>query len=160
MQRCASRAQTLVSRHLAQIFYPEPSINRPEVSRELPTAPAQRLACLGGCRPPPQLQAGAQELSVTPGAVGQQVKHLEEVLGLPLFQRLHRSLVLTSHGEALLAGVSDGLERLSAAADAITTDLPQRVLRFGISPFRAGEPDRLLAGLAGTGEPPPICGRP
>ncbi|WP_338532239.1 hypothetical protein [Nitratireductor thuwali] len=77
-----------------------------------------------------------------------------------MFQRLHRSLVLTSHGEALLAGVSDGLERLSAAADAITTDLPQRVLRFGISPFRAGEPDRLLAGLAGTGEPPPICGRP
>lgn len=96
----------------------------------------------------------AQELSVTPGAVGQQVKHLEEVLGLPLFQRLHRSLVLTSHGQALLPGVSDGLERLSAAADAITADLPQRVLRLGISPLLAGEPERLLAGLAGDGRAP------
>jgi LysR family transcriptional regulator, glycine cleavage system transcriptional activator len=41
----------------------------------------------------------AQELSVTPGAVSQQIKHLEQVLGVPLFQRTPRRLVLTGHGE-------------------------------------------------------------
>lgn len=96
----------------------------------------------------------AQELSVTPGAVSQQVKHLEEALGLPLFQRLHRSLVLTSHGEALLPGVSDALERLSAATDAITTDLPARVLRLGISPLLTADPERLLASLTDDGRDP------
>lgn len=96
----------------------------------------------------------AQELSVTPGAVSQQIKHLEEVLGLPLFQRLHRSLVLTSHGEALLPSISDALERLSAATDAITTAMPSRVLRLGVSPLLTGDPDRLLASLTGNGRAP------
>lgn len=96
----------------------------------------------------------AQELSVTPGAVSQQVKHLEEVLGLPLFQRLHRSLVLTSHGEALLPSVTDALGRLSAGVDAITTDLSARVLRLGISPLLTGDPQHLLGRLAGDGHVP------
>jgi LysR family glycine cleavage system transcriptional activator len=96
----------------------------------------------------------AQELSVTPGAVSQQIKHLEEVLGLPLFRRLHRSLVLTSHGEVLLPSVSDALERLSAAADALTTDLQGRVLRLGISPLLTDDPEQLLANLAGTKRAP------
>jgi LysR family glycine cleavage system transcriptional activator len=91
---------------------------------------------------------------VTPGAVSQQIEHLEEVLGLPLFQRLHRSLVLTSHGEVLLPGVSDALERLSAAADALTTDLQGRVLRLGISPLLTDDPEQLLASLAGTKRAP------
>jgi DNA-binding transcriptional LysR family regulator len=37
----------------------------------------------------------AHELHVTPGAISQQVKTLEDRLGLPLFDRLHKQLVLT-----------------------------------------------------------------
>jgi LysR family glycine cleavage system transcriptional activator len=90
----------------------------------------------------------AEELSVTPGAVSQQIRHLEEALGVPLFQRLHRSLVLTSHGEALLPPVSEAFERLSSASDAVARSLRTRALKLGISPLLAGDPERLLAGIA------------
>ena len=41
----------------------------------------------------------ARELHVTPGAVGQQVKVLEERLGVQLFERLHKQLILTPVGQ-------------------------------------------------------------
>lgn len=96
----------------------------------------------------------AEELSVTPGAVSQQVKHLEQALGVPLFRRLHRSLLLTSHGEALLPDVSEAFERLSAAGDAVARSLRTRPLRLGVSPLLTREPERLLAALSGGRRPP------
>src|SRR5215470_8390057 len=75
----------------------------------------------------------AHELSVTPGAVSQQVKHLEQAMGVPLFQRQHRSLVLTGHGEALLPPVSEAFEKLSAASDAVARNLKTRPVRLGVS---------------------------
>ena len=38
----------------------------------------------------------AHELHVTPAAVGQQVKALEARLGVQLFERLHKQLILTA----------------------------------------------------------------
>ena len=89
----------------------------------------------------------AEELAVTPGAVSQQVKHLEQAMGVPLFRRLHRSLILTGHGEALLPTVSDAFHRLSAASDTIARGLKTRALRLGISPRLAKDPRDLLARL-------------
>jgi LysR family glycine cleavage system transcriptional activator len=99
-------------------------------------------------------KAAARELSVTPGAVSQQVKHLEQALGVPLFQRLHRSLILTAQGEALLPEVAGAFERLSEASDTVAKALKTKPLRLGISPALSDEPDRLLARLAGTKRPP------
>ncbi|MEY9142104.1 LysR family transcriptional regulator [Bradyrhizobium elkanii] len=99
-------------------------------------------------------KAAATELSVTPGAVSQQVKHLELALGVPLFQRLHRSLILTSQGEALLPEVAAAFEGLSKASDTVAKALKTKPLRLGISPALSDEPDRLLARLAGTKRPP------
>ena len=96
----------------------------------------------------------AEELSVTPGAVSQQVKHLEQAMGVPLFQRLHRSLILTSHGEALLPSVIDAFRRLTAASDIVARSLKTRVLRLGISPRLAIDPDRLLARIVNKKRPP------
>ncbi|HEV7368705.1 LysR family transcriptional regulator [Arenibaculum sp.] len=96
----------------------------------------------------------AEELSVTPGAVSQQVKHLETTLGVPLFHRLHRSLVLTGFGETLLPTVSDAFERLSAASDAVARTLETRALRLGVSPRLAADPEALLAAVAGGGRAP------
>jgi LysR family glycine cleavage system transcriptional activator len=96
----------------------------------------------------------AEELGVTPGAVSQQVKHLEQAMGVPLFERLHRSLVLTNDGEALLPGVIDAFRRLSAASDGVARSLKTRVLRLGISPRLAAEPGLVIAKIANKKRPP------
>lgn len=66
-------------------------------------------------------RAAADELGVTQGAVAQQVRLLEDHLGLQLFQRLPRGLSLTAQGAFYLAGVSrafDGLTEATAQLNA------------------------------------------
>ena len=57
----------------------------------------------------------AHELHVTPAAVGQQVKALEARLGIRLFDRLHKQLVLTEAGQAYLPEISGGFCRIANA---------------------------------------------
>ena len=57
----------------------------------------------------------AHELHVTPAAVGQQVKALEARLGVRLFERLHKQLILTAAGQVYLPEISDGFRRLADA---------------------------------------------
>ena len=57
----------------------------------------------------------ANELHVTPGAVGQQVKALEARLGVALFERLHKQLILTPAGQMYLPEISAGLRRIADA---------------------------------------------
>jgi len=61
------------------------------------------------------LSAAAQELSVTTAAVSQQVRLLEQRLGVPLFVRHSRGLRLTRAGEALVPACRDSFGRLDAA---------------------------------------------
>ncbi|NOK37810.1 transcriptional regulator GcvA [Corallococcus exercitus] len=61
--------------------------------------------------------AAAAELHVTPAAVGQLVRSLEESLGTPLFHRGasgHKRLVLTEAAQRALPDIRAGFERLSA----------------------------------------------
>ncbi|NUR11734.1 MAG: LysR family transcriptional regulator [Bradyrhizobium sp.] len=57
----------------------------------------------------------AHELHVTPAAVGQQVKALEARLGVQLFERLHKQLILTAAGQTYLPGVSEGFRHIAEA---------------------------------------------
>jgi len=57
----------------------------------------------------------AEELHVTPAAIGQQIRQLEAHLGCALFERNGRSLRLTDHGGAVLPGLTDGFERIIGA---------------------------------------------
>ncbi|MDX3809095.1 MAG: transcriptional regulator GcvA, partial [Bosea sp. (in: a-proteobacteria)] len=57
----------------------------------------------------------AEELNLTQGAVSRQVAHLEEVLGVSLFERVKKRVSLTIAGAAYAAEVRDGLSRLAAA---------------------------------------------
>ena len=59
----------------------------------------------------------AEELNVTQAAVSHQIKGLEERLGVPLFRRLNRALLLTDEGQALLPAVSDALDLIADAVD-------------------------------------------
>jgi len=58
----------------------------------------------------------ADELHVTPAAVSQQIKVLEEQFGQPLFHRLATGLVLTRAGQAGLPLVREALTSLEKAA--------------------------------------------
>jgi len=57
----------------------------------------------------------AHELHVTPAAVGQQVKALETRLGVRLFERLHKQLILTPAGQMFLPEISGGFRRIADA---------------------------------------------
>ena len=56
----------------------------------------------------------AEELNVTQAAVSHQMKGLEDWLGLPLFQRLNRRLVLTPEGQQYLISVRVAFDELDA----------------------------------------------
>ena len=59
----------------------------------------------------------AVELHVTPAAISQQIKALEDYLGVPLFRRLTRALELTDHARDMLPKVREGFECLAAAVE-------------------------------------------
>jgi LysR family glycine cleavage system transcriptional activator len=75
----------------------------------------------------------ADELSVTPGAIGQQVKALESALGVALFRRLPRSVVLTEAGEGYLPAITSAFEIISRATEMNAPALRGRKLRLGIA---------------------------
>lgn len=76
----------------------------------------------------------ADELAVTPGAVSQQVKSLEQALGVTLFRRLPRSLVLTHEGETYLPSIQSAFDIISKATELTAPALRGRKLRLGIAP--------------------------
>lgn len=76
----------------------------------------------------------AAELFVTQGAVSQQVKALEEELGLRLFSRDGRKLQLTESGRSYLDVVRDAFDRLSAGTEKLLQRQSSGVLNVTTSP--------------------------
>lgn len=74
--------------------------------------------------------AAAEELCVTPGAVAQQVKSLEAMIGAPLFHRLAHGVELTERGAAAAADLSEAFDRLGAAAAALRAGAGPRTVRI------------------------------
>jgi LysR family glycine cleavage system transcriptional activator len=73
----------------------------------------------------------ADELGVTPGAVSQSVKALEEYLGKALLSRTSRGLVLNDAAAAALPALSEGFDRLAEAAQRLAG--PERGGRLTVS---------------------------
>lgn len=59
----------------------------------------------------------ANELASTQPAVSRQIKQLEDFLGVPLFERRHRDVVVTEHGRYLAEIVSVTLGEIASASD-------------------------------------------
>ncbi len=59
----------------------------------------------------------AAELNVTQAAISHQVKALEARLGVPLFRRVNRGLLLTEEGQRYLPPVRDAFDQLASATD-------------------------------------------
>lgn len=79
----------------------------------------------------------AQVLHVTPGAVSQQIKHLETGLGAQLFQKSGREIQLTAVGERLAHRVSDAFDRLNDALNEVADDHAKKRLRLKAAPTLA-----------------------
>ena len=76
----------------------------------------------------------ATELGVSQAAVSQQVKSLEATLGLKLFARDGKRLVITSAGKQYLAVVRDALDRIAVGTDRLLRSRPSSVLTVSTSP--------------------------
>jgi LysR family glycine cleavage system transcriptional activator len=95
----------------------------------------------------------ADELGVTPSAVSQQVKTLERALGITLFRRLPRSLILTDVGEAYLPSITSAFDLISRATETTAPALRGRKLRLGIAPrlMKVSSPSAQKLRQAATG---------
>jgi LysR family transcriptional regulator, glycine cleavage system transcriptional activator len=76
----------------------------------------------------------ADELAVTQGAVSQQVKALEQQLGVRLFNRVHQRLQITDAGRQYYAVVRDALDRIALGTARLMQRQRSGVLTVSTSP--------------------------
>lgn len=76
----------------------------------------------------------AEELSVTAAAVSQQVKRLEDYLGLPLFRRLSSGLLLAESGQLLLSDLREVFLRLDKAMERVIDRDSRGALNLTVAP--------------------------
>lgn len=84
------------------------------------------------------LQAAADELGVTPGAVSQQIIRAEAELGHTVFNRTPRGLVLTAFGRALHGHLTAGFRELAVGA-ALARRRSDPVLTISVAPVLAAK---------------------
>ena len=107
----------------------------------------------------------ADELAVTPAAVGQQIRALEDLLGVVLFRRTPKGLELTGEAMAGLDPLREGFLRFEEAVQAIqagqsshvyTIAVPRDFLGLWLAPrlaaFRRENPQVRFALVAGDAE--------
>ncbi|MCJ9428484.1 transcriptional regulator GcvA [Kordiimonas marina] len=81
----------------------------------------------------------ADDLSVTPAAISQQIRSLEEFLGVELFRRTNRSLVLTEAAQLSLMPLKEAFEKMEEAVDILTESKTSNVLKVSVSPSFASK---------------------
>jgi LysR family transcriptional regulator, glycine cleavage system transcriptional activator len=81
----------------------------------------------------------ADELHVTPGAVSQQIRALEQLLEVWLFNRTRRWVSLTEAASRMLPDIQAGLETLSRACSSKSTPPGHRTLTISVAPSFASK---------------------
>ena len=72
----------------------------------------------------------ANELCVTPGAITKQIQHLESFLGVPLFIRRHRQIILNEQGKIFQRAVSKALLEIQNATNSIKGSAQNNTLKM------------------------------
>lgn len=85
------------------------------------------------------ISRAAEELNVTPAAVSQQVKALEEYLEVALFRRFNKALLLTDAGQACLPGLRGGFDLLTEAVKHVATLEARRPLTVSVTASFGGK---------------------
>lgn len=80
----------------------------------------------------------ADELNVTPGAVGQQIRKLEDWLGVELFTRAIRQITPTADGLAYAARIAPALQQIRDASHHLR-DQSNQAVRFVMPPSFAAK---------------------
>lgn len=140
----------------------------PGLRRRLP--PLTSLVAFEAAARLSSFTAAAAELGVTQAAVSRQIHLLEELLGFPLFNRLHRGIRLTDKGATLAAAASRSLNLLADTVAEITQESPENELVISatvafshfwllpkVSLFSAAHPDIKLRIV--TQDDVPLVGR-
>ena len=81
----------------------------------------------------------ADELSVTPGAVSQQIQNLEDYVGAALFKRTPKGLLLTDAAQTALPALREAFDRLAEAASLLTAAVDGRRLTITAPPSFAAK---------------------
>ncbi len=81
----------------------------------------------------------AEELNVTQAAISHQVKALEEQLGLPLFRRLNRRLLLSDAGQTYVSSLTEALDRIAEATERLGAQRGGGSLRVSTLPSMAAK---------------------
>ena len=81
----------------------------------------------------------ADELSVTPGAVSQQIQNLEDYVGVALFKRTPKGLLLTDPAQTALPALREAFDRLAEAASMLTAAVDGRRLTVSVAPSFAAK---------------------
>ena len=81
----------------------------------------------------------AEELSVTPGAVSQQIQNLEDYVGAALFKRTPKGLLLTDAAQTALPALREAFDRLAEAASMLTAAVDGRRLTLTAAPSFAAK---------------------
>ena len=81
----------------------------------------------------------ANELSVTPAAISQQIRTLEDILGVELFKRTSRALILTEQAQMALPALQEAFELLESAVATLIEDVESRDLKVSVSPSFASK---------------------
>lgn len=76
----------------------------------------------------------AQELNVTPSAISHQIKGLESFLGIELFRRTKRKVVLTEAGEKYIKPIKQVFQQLEQATADLTSAQHAGSLRLAVAP--------------------------
>ena len=81
----------------------------------------------------------ADELSVTPGAVSQQIQNLEDYIGAALFKRTSKGLLLTDAAQTALPALREAFDRLGEAASLLTAAVDGRRVTVSAAPSFAAK---------------------
>lgn len=76
----------------------------------------------------------ADELHVTPAAISQQVKNLEDYFDVQLFKRLTRALRLTDAGQSVLPTLQEGFDKLIEVDQALRSRENERIITVSVAP--------------------------
>jgi len=81
----------------------------------------------------------AEELFVSQAAISRQIRELEALIGKPLFERLHRRILLTKAGRLLLDQLTASFDEIDLRFTQIIAEPAQAALRVSVEPaFAAG----------------------
>lgn len=107
------------------------------MSRELP--PLNSLRAFEVAARHLSFTRAGEELFVTAAAVSHQVKSLEEALGVSLFDRRPKSLVLTDAGRAYLPALQQAFKQMAEATHQIHAKTNRTTLRVNMPPTFAAK---------------------